>query len=270
MSKELGDQGGVQQAEPAPTGPAVTPGKQTLEGETAQPMTGKAKVTHETDQETPDGTAKTRTTVAVGELVYFSAADVDAGTWSTTDGTGKANKLDYDWRAPSSPGSVTVTFTPTEAGAAPTTVTMKVIGPSSISYFDKKDQTYAKGTAGAGMLVKLEFLPLSAAGALGAAVEDDDDAHGRAASSTIVTARSAIHPTSTGTMRDRGRRSTIGDARRTSRGPRSIAASISAADVKRSSGRFAVARTMVSPNGPPVIDVGSGSGSGDVCSMNVS
>lgn len=154
--------GGPQGPQVAPVAPPeVAPGKQTLEGEAPQPMTGKAKVTHETDQETPDGTAKTRKTVAVGELVYFSAADVQAGTWSTDVGSGKAKGLDYDWRAPSSPGSATITFTPTDAGAAPTTVTIKVIGPSSISYFDKKDQTYKKGTAGAGMLVKLEFLPLS-------------------------------------------------------------------------------------------------------------
>jgi len=166
MSREPGEREGPQGASSAVPAvgdatPAATPGKGTLVGgEGATPTATKAKVKHETDQATPDGTAKTRATVAIGELVYFTAEDVDAGTWSTAGGTGKADGLNYDWRAPSSPGSATITFDP-GGGAAPTTVTMKVIAPDSITYSDKKEMSFGKGQAGAGMTVKLTFLPLS-------------------------------------------------------------------------------------------------------------
>jgi hypothetical protein len=132
---------------PAITGPA---------GGAVPAKTGTVKVTHETDQDTPSGAAKTRTTVGVGELVYFTAESADKGSsWSATAGKGKANDANYDWRAPATPSSVTITFDPGGGGTA-TTVEMKVIGPNGITYSDKKEDS-----APTGMTNKLTFLPLS-------------------------------------------------------------------------------------------------------------
>jgi hypothetical protein len=129
----------------------------------AAPMTaGATKVTHQTDQKAPGGQAETRTTVGVGELVYFTAETVGAKSkWKTTAGKGTdKGGGQYDWKAPAAPDTVTITFDPGDGGAA-TTVQMTVIGPTSIKYSNKVEDTFGAGKAGAGMRVDLEFLPLS-------------------------------------------------------------------------------------------------------------
>lgn len=185
MSRQYGEREG-QDAQSASTATAAIPGKHTrtegffgtgkgegdgvgtLNGPPAGPAdaavpatAGTAKVTHETDQKAPSGAAKTRTTVGVGELVYFTADSAEKGSsWKATAGKGKADGANYDWHAPASPATVTITFDP-GGGGTPTTVTMNVIGPNGITYSDKKEDTFKAGVAGAGMTNKLTFLPLT-------------------------------------------------------------------------------------------------------------
>jgi hypothetical protein len=123
-----------------------------------------AKVTHETMWDAPDGTGKTRTTVGVGETVFFSA-DVD-GDWSATNAkpgkpkTVKKNQQ-YDWVAPNTADSVTITFDP-GGGAAPTTVVIRVIQPDDVKFDFKDDNSkIPKGTMGATLHTDVSLLPLS-------------------------------------------------------------------------------------------------------------
>lgn len=146
----------------APNGPA-TPAGPGGPGTAAKPAAAApAKVTSETDQKAPGGAPKTRTTVAIGEKVYFTADTAPEGaSWKASAGSGKADGANYDWDAPSTPTSaVTITFDP-GGGVTPTTVQMTVIGPSSIEYFGKTEQGFGAGVAGAGMVNKLKFLPMS-------------------------------------------------------------------------------------------------------------
>jgi hypothetical protein len=133
------------------------------QGDGAVPMTdGPTKVTHETDQKAPGGAPKTRTTVGVGERVYFTAESAEHGSsWKSSAGKGTTTSAtEYQWDAPATPATVTITFDPGGGGTA-TTVSMSVIGPNQINYSDKKEDTFGAGVAGAGMTNKLTFLPLS-------------------------------------------------------------------------------------------------------------
>ncbi|MEO8700566.1 MAG: hypothetical protein ABI867_11010 [Kofleriaceae bacterium] len=162
MSKKFGETG-ANEAEAPTTDPFAQPGKSAPTDGLAGPAdgtvpmtTGKTKVTHEATQKAPSGAAKTRTTVGVGEVVWFTADE--AGTkakWSSSAGKGKQDGANYDWTAPATPDTVTVTFDPGEGGT-PTTVSMNVIGPNGIDYSEKKEDKTATG-----MTNKLTFLPLS-------------------------------------------------------------------------------------------------------------
>jgi hypothetical protein len=154
---------GTGRAEGSGTGELAGPPAQALPASPADAAipatTGSTKVTHETDQKAPGGAANTRTTVAVGERVYFTAETAgDKAKWSASAGQGKGAREQWDWVAPATPDTVTVTFDPGDGGTA-TTVKMTVIGPNGINYSDKVEDTI-RG-AGAGMTNKLTFLPLS-------------------------------------------------------------------------------------------------------------
>lgn len=136
-------------------GTAGTPGP--AGANQAKPMDTKSNVTHETGRDAKSG-KKDRTKVGVGELVLFSA-DVD-GAWKASAATGAttATGSGYDWTAPATAATVTITFDP-GGGVAVTTVTMEVIAPTIklTKFEDIKD--YGAGKQGAGMKCNVEFLP---------------------------------------------------------------------------------------------------------------
>ncbi|MBA3394497.1 MAG: DUF4157 domain-containing protein [Deltaproteobacteria bacterium] len=123
----------------------------------AQAQTAAATITHETGY-TASGAGNDRTTVGVGELVYFSA-DVN-GAWTATAGTASGSGQQFDWTAPArANSSVTITFTPTTG--APVTRTFSVLAPSSVVLAKTSDDVIAAGTQGAGLRATVTFHPLT-------------------------------------------------------------------------------------------------------------
>ena len=119
-----------------------------------------ATVTHTTDQPAANNPDGSRTTVGVGEKVAFEA-DQD-GKWSADDAFGAktATGKKFNWLAPvlANP-SVTITFTPKTGAAVPTTMT--VVAPSDVELTKASDDTnIPAGTAGAGMITNVRFMPL--------------------------------------------------------------------------------------------------------------
>jgi hypothetical protein len=97
-----------------------------------------------------------RTTVGVGEEATF-ACDPAGGTWPATGGTGTADPDGlYQWQAPGTPGSVTITYTAEERTG---TVTMTVVEPERIT--STKTGSLPATRAGAGMSLNLTIHPLS-------------------------------------------------------------------------------------------------------------
>lgn len=130
----------------------------------AQPMNGGAAqtITSETVQKAPDGTAKTRKTVAVGEQVYLSVAEAgDKASWKASAGSGsivEGDKSQYDWTAPSTPDTVTITFNPGGDGT-PSTIQFRVVGVEDIEFTNPQKIMSGKGKAGS--LFDLKFLPMN-------------------------------------------------------------------------------------------------------------
>ncbi len=132
--------GGEGSVKPAPVGPAT-------------------KVTHEAAYDAAKG-AKDRSKFGVGEVVYLSAEA--KGTWTATAalaGKPRTQKGDtFDWTAPDTAQSVTITFDP-GGGAPVTTVHFEVVAPD-IKFHKTEDVTsYRPGTMGAGMKCNVNFLP---------------------------------------------------------------------------------------------------------------
>jgi len=97
-----------------------------------------------------------RTTVGVGEEAIFGC-EPSGGTWSATGGTGTANSDgNYEWQAPGTPGSVTITY---EAEGRRGTLTMTVLAPVGIT--STKTGALPTTRAGAGMGLDLTILPLT-------------------------------------------------------------------------------------------------------------
>lgn len=148
-------------ASPAPA--SAEPGKSTLPaapGTDATPMDDKKsqKLQVETSVASPKDGSKDRKTVGLGELVYIQPEEAVAGTFTSTGGKGTQDGVMYNWTAPATAQTVTITFTPKDG--TPSTVQVKVIEPTSVEFEDKEELSYGNVSA-AGMKVKVVFLPLS-------------------------------------------------------------------------------------------------------------
>ncbi len=112
----------------------------------------------ETKLKAPDGTDKTRTTVAVGEEVSFKGNM--AGTWDADAGTpassGSAKK--FSWTAPDRAKTVTIKLT---VGSDVATKTMTVIEPKTVTGTKLSDLTFPGGTQGAGMTLRFTYGPMN-------------------------------------------------------------------------------------------------------------
>lgn len=113
----------------------------------------KPTITHETTFSAPDGTAKKRTDVGVGEEVTFMGSA--PGKWTATKGAPNelANGDKFIWTAPDRAATVTIKL---QVGAVQETVSMKVIEPENITGQKNSEIPIGPGTAGAGM--KLTFI----------------------------------------------------------------------------------------------------------------
>ena len=127
--------------------------------EGADTVTAAADLTHTTEA-TASGAADDRTTVGVGEKVTFESTD--AGAWTATSvGPGgvarRASSTTYEWIAPSTASSVTVTMSPARGAAR--SINMSVIAPSGIDFESPQPDSFPNGTQGAGMVTNIRYQP---------------------------------------------------------------------------------------------------------------
>ena len=142
---------------PKPGGPTNAALPETGAG--AQKMsTDPIKLKVENEKASPKG-ATDRKTVGVGERIFVTNEPVTDGKFTSDVGKGKDESTLYTWDAPDTAATATITFTPKDGGT-PTTLTIKVIEPSSAVFQDKQELTYGKVSA-AGMTVKIAFLPFT-------------------------------------------------------------------------------------------------------------
>jgi hypothetical protein len=149
-----------------PSQPSPTPMLDAASAETAlggtgdtgaeplQEGAGGITLTSETAWSAPDGSASSRTTVAAGEMVYFTASET-GGTWTSSGGSGTDAGGIYNWTA-GGPGTVTITYT---KGRATATKTIRVVAPTGFSVSSTSAQSFGSGTQGVGMDVNLTVLP---------------------------------------------------------------------------------------------------------------
>ncbi|MEQ9670400.1 eCIS core domain-containing protein [Coleofasciculus sp. G2-EDA-02] len=114
------------------------------------------QITHETKFNAPDGSAKTRKNVGVGEEVEFKAPS--AGKWTASAGTPVTlpNGNTFNWTAPNRAASVKIKF---ELGGKESSVSMNVIEPNGITGTKTSEDPYPAGTQGAGMRLNFNFHP---------------------------------------------------------------------------------------------------------------
>lgn len=124
----------------------------------SEPPTKETKptITHETKFPAPDGSAKTRTDVGVGEEVTFKGSA--AGKWTATSGTPTIleNGAIFAWTAPDRAKDVTIKL---EVGNENAIVAMKVVEPDSITAIRDNQIAYPAGKAGAGMKLTFNYYP---------------------------------------------------------------------------------------------------------------
>lgn len=118
----------------------------------------------------PDGTGDSRRTVGAGELVDFFPQTLPnvldlAGTpanWTATAGTpASATGVPvFTWAAPEAAGNVTIIATLTGSAQSVST-TITTLGPSAITAEKTSEDSIPAGTEGAGMRLKLRYMPLS-------------------------------------------------------------------------------------------------------------
>jgi hypothetical protein len=99
-----------------------------------------------------------RTVVGVGEVTTFWASQ-PGGTWSSSSGTGTVGADgEYEWTAPSTMASATITY---RVGDATGTVTMTVLQPMAITatLVGANNVNQVPGQGGAGMDLKLTMHP---------------------------------------------------------------------------------------------------------------
>jgi hypothetical protein len=127
----------------------------------AAPTPGACTLTHRTDLHAVDGTAGDRTTVAIGEVIHFAAGGT-AVDWVASGGwpRSRSSSATFDWELPD-PGTATVTATDAATGAS-CSETFTAILPTAIHNTRiSLDAPGASGTAGAGMMQRVHFLPRS-------------------------------------------------------------------------------------------------------------
>jgi hypothetical protein len=122
------------------------------------PAAAPVVINSRTDMHAPDGTADTRTTVAMGEVVYFDVGGA-AADWTASVGwpLRRAGRDTFAWELPQ-PGTATITATLPAGGAA--SVTMTAIAPKNIRMRKvSEDPPGTSGTANAGMMLVPRFMP---------------------------------------------------------------------------------------------------------------
>jgi hypothetical protein len=142
-------------AAPAAPGPAPAPAAGDGGAAAAPPLV----LNHRTDMRAPDGTPNTRTTVAMGEVVYFDVGGLDA-TWTASAGwpPRRTARPAFAWELPE-PGTATITATLADGRTA--SVDMTVVAPDSLRMRKESEDSEAAGTAGAGMWLIPRFGPSS-------------------------------------------------------------------------------------------------------------
>ena len=109
------------------------------------------------EYQSPDG-GGARTTVGIKEKSWLQAEDGSTGTWRSTAGSGQVTDQGvYEWVAPSTASTVTITFT--GEGGATSTVTMTVVTPTSLTATSMTARSYGSGEQGAGMDLILALGP---------------------------------------------------------------------------------------------------------------
>jgi len=108
----------------------------------------------------PEGTADTRTTIGIHEVVEFTTGAVAA--WTATSGTPAATaaKDPFVWTAPDTPATVTITAT---SGTPATTCNarMTVVAPSGLAFAKRSEDAFPAGQQGAGMQCDVDVTPLN-------------------------------------------------------------------------------------------------------------
>ena len=123
-----------------------------------RPKTSPSKltITHETKLAAPDGSAKTRNDIGVGEEVTFKGSA--AGMWTASRGSPKklAKGGTFTWTAPNRKGTVKIRL---KVGRRVASVKVKVIEPNSITATKNSEIAYPGGTQGAGMKLTFNYHP---------------------------------------------------------------------------------------------------------------
>jgi hypothetical protein len=139
---------------PADAPPVAAPGSASA---AAPAAAAPLVLNHRTDMRAPDGSPDTRTTVAMGEVVYFDVGG-QAANWTASAGwpPTRAARTQFAWELPN-PGTATITATlPTGETAS---VDMTVIGPTDLRMRKYDEDTQDAGQAGAGMWLRPRFNP---------------------------------------------------------------------------------------------------------------
>lgn len=123
-----------------------------VEAEPVAPPT----ISHETKFAAPDGSAKTRKKVAVGEKVTFTGSA--AGKWTASSGTPDklANGTKFEWTAPNRAANPSIKL---EVGDKSASVTIEVVEPASITATKDSEIAYTAGQQGAGMYLTFIYHP---------------------------------------------------------------------------------------------------------------
>ena len=132
-----------------------------VEAEDVVPATPTPVITSRTDMRAPDGSPDTRTTVGIGEVVYFSLAGGAEAEWTATAGfpRHRDSRSTFAWEL-GDPGSATITAT--LAGGQSATIDMRSVLPSSLRMQKfSEDPPGTTGTANAGMQLRPRFGPRS-------------------------------------------------------------------------------------------------------------
>jgi hypothetical protein len=123
------------------------------------PAGSHCSITSQTLDSAPGGTADTRTTVAVNEIVLLTASA--SSTWSATAGKINATGTSGTWVSPASAKPVTCTVKATPATGAPCSIDFHVIPPRGQQMTKTADRAYTAGLAGSGFETAALILPLN-------------------------------------------------------------------------------------------------------------
>jgi hypothetical protein len=171
VSRPASQNGSAPPAPPGPAPPSAPPGPSAQPAPPpASPPAPACVLTTRTVAAAPDGTGNTRTTVGVNERVVMTAAA--AGAWTATGGRLSATAgTSVTWTAPVAPSAgqdFTIVSTPPGAGAAPCSVTMRVVPPArrrltvrGAAAVPPGQRVYTAGLAGSGFVADVRIHPLS-------------------------------------------------------------------------------------------------------------